>query len=188
MDKNDSTAHLRERLCTRLHMADIHAITAKAHADQSGNLCEAIFTLGGDKDNRVAYNALWCLSHLPRKHDGWLRTKHDEMIDRILVSHHDGHTRLLLTILERTYDPEKALRTDFLDFCLDTINSGMPCGHRMLCMKLAYAQCCRIPELLSEFRQVLEMTEDAPVSPGIASARRNILRRIAKADRHIGTT
>lgn len=185
MDIDDEISKLRNRLCNRLHMAEIRETIADVHADKSGTLREAIFALTGDKDNRVAYNALWCLSHLSRNHTGWLRTKHDEMIDHVLVSNHDGHIRLLLTVLERTYDPEKSLRTDFLDFCFESINSTMPCGHRMLCMKLAYAQCCHIPELLSEFRQVLELTEYGPVSPGITSARRNILRRMDREDRHV---
>lgn len=184
MDTNDDISKLRNRLCNRLHIGDVCRTATDAHVDKSGILREAIFALTKDKDDRVAYNALWCLSRLPRNHAEWLRTKHDEMIDHVHASRHDGHIRLLLTILERTYDSNESFRTDFLDFCLGNINSAIPCAHRMLCMKLAYAQCCRIPELLSEFRQVLELTVHGPVSPGITSARRKILHRIDKQNCH----
>lgn len=148
--------------------------------NEASPLREDILALTRDPDTRVAYNALWCLTHLPPTHAQWLRTHHTGLIDHLLASTHDGHKRLLLTLLERTYDSQQGepLRTDFLDFCLKGILSTMPCAHRMLRMKLAYAQCRHIPELLSELRQVLEMTEYGPASPGIVSSRRNILRRI----------
>lgn len=168
-----------------MHAREIDTIAALAHENGNEGLREDICRMATDENDRVAYNALWCLSHMPQSDAKWLRTKHDGMIDRLLACRNTSHRRLLLTLLERTFDPKAPLRTDFLDYCLDTINSTQPYAQRALCMKLAYAQCRAIPELLSELREVLELTAYGHSSPGILSARRNILK---KMDRHARNT
>lgn len=179
---NNNIHKLKERLCKRLRSGEIREIANDAHADTDGTFREDIFALSKDGDERVAYNALWCLTYMPARHSQWFRAKHPEMIDHLLTCQNTSHRRLLLTLLERTFDPKAPLRTDFLDYCLDTINSTLPYTQRALCMKLAYAQCRTIPELLSELREVLELTEYGPTSPGIISARRNIMRQMSRHD------
>lgn len=175
--------NLRKRLSERLHASEIQALASNADTCHDNTLREDLYTLTLDKDPRVAYNALWCLTYyMPARHSQWFRAKHPEMIDHLLTCQNTSHRRLLLTLLERTFDPKAPLRTDFLDYCLDTINSTLPYAQRALCMKLAYAQCRTIPELLSELREVLELTEYGPTSPGIISARRNIMRQMSRHD------
>lgn len=178
---------LRGRMAARMYIGEVRGMASLAHADREGHLREAMYRLAmdGNEDGRVIYNALWCLSYLPREDWQWLGTKHDEMIDRLLSSGHDGQRRLLLTMLERTYAPrEEDVRTDFLDFCLCSINSTLPYALRALCMKLAYIQCRNTPELLAELRQTIEFSYSGPVSPGIASARKNVLHKIQKQERN----
>lgn len=176
---------LRNRLEHRMHAGEIDEIASLAHENTNADLREDIFRMTMDENDRVAYNALWCLSHMPHSNAKWLRTKHNRMIDRLLACRNTSHRRLLLTLLERNFDTKAPLRTDFLDYCLDTINSTLPYAQRALCMKLAYVQCRAIPELLSELREVLELTAYGHSSPGILSARRNILK---KMDRHARNT
>jgi len=165
-----------------LHASEIQALASNVDTCHDNTLREDLYTLTLDKDLRVAYNALWCLTYMPARHSQWFRAKHPEMIDHLLTCQNPSHRRLLLTLLERTFDPKAPLLTDFLDYCLDTINSTLPYAQRALCMKLAYAQCRTIPELLSELREVLELTEYGPTSPGIISARRNIMRQMSRHD------
>ena len=70
---------------------------------------------------------------------------------------------------------------DFIDFCFETIQSSHePCSNRALCMKLAYEQCKYFPELLSELSNCLEIISTEPLSSGLKTARRNVMKKILK--------
>ena len=68
-------------------------------------------------------------------------------------------------------------RIDFLDFCLEEMMSiKEPPAVRTLSMKLAYEMCRNIPELLQEFRVLLDMMEPDLLEMSMRTARKNVLK------------
>lgn len=133
-----------------------------------------------DKDDRVAYNSLWILTHFPTADLRRLFPCRDRLIDRLLPCVHTGRRRLLLSLLNRLPVGEADIRTDWLDWCLAKINSSEPYGIRALCVREAYAQCRFYPELLAELRILLEMMGDTCPSPGLRCVRKKVLGLIGR--------
>ena len=89
--------------------------------------------------------------------------------------------RLMLNLLLRQPCAEDNVRTDFIDFCLTRLaDPKSPYAVRAQCIKLAYEQMIYWPELLNELRQTLDMISCEPLSPGLRSAWRQVMRRISK--------
>ena len=121
------------------------------------------------------------LSHFDLANNEWLYCKHDELIDRVMKEEHVGKCRLMLNILSRQQFEEEFLRSDFIDFCVSKITAcAQPDAIRAYCMKLAYEQMMFYPELLSELKMALDMLEQETLSPGLASAKRQILMKIKR--------
>lgn len=167
---------ITEALKGRLHVHDISRLCAECSQDPA--LTEALFALAGAPEDRIAYNALWTLTHFPpveiKRHPEW----RDRLIDMLLATRHIGRQRLLLTLLEKIPTLPEDTRTDYLDFCLAHINSTAPYAIRALSLKQAYAQCRPYPELLRELEAEIEMMDYGELSPGLLSARRQILKQL----------
>jgi hypothetical protein len=94
---------------------------------------------------------------------------------------HVGKRSLMLNLLLRQPFEEEFLRSDFIDFCVSKITAcAQPYAIRAYCMKLAYGQMKYYPELLSELKMALDMLEQETLSPGLASAKRQILMKIKR--------
>ena len=171
----------RERLSGRVTLDDIYEMCYLTQGEDNDRAKEALYLLVDDEDERVGYNALWVFAHFSLDDNEWLYSRRDELIEKLLACKHVGKRRLLLTLLERQPTTRDGVRVDYLDYCLSKINSGEPYGMRALCMKQAYAQCRHFLELMSELVGILGLLDDARLSPGLRSAKRNILRRIAKS-------
>lgn len=77
---------------------------------------------------------------------------------------------------------EESLRSDFIDFCIAKITAcSQPYAIRCYCMKLAYEQMKYYPELLEELRMALDMLEQEVLSPGMLSAKRQIMKKIKRS-------
>lgn len=173
------TYMLKDILQDRIGMEEIRVICSECIGRPNDSAKEELFGLIYDSDDRIAYNALWIFTHFPAAEIQWLSTKRDEFIDLLMSATHVGKRRLLLTLLDRLPVEKDQVRQDYLDFCLSAINSTEPYGIRALCMKQAFAQSRFYPELLHELELELEMTQYGELSPGIMSARKNIMKRIA---------
>lgn len=175
----NSYMDVSEILKGHLHVHDIRGICAECSQDPV--LAESLLALAAYPEDKIAYNALWTLTHLPpgeiKRHPEW----RDRLIDTLLATQHTSKQRLLLTLLEKMPSPPEETRTDYLDFCLTHINSTAPYAIRALSLKQAYAQCRPYPELLRELETEIEMMEYGELSPGLLSARRNILKKLRPA-------
>ena len=71
---------------------------------------------------------------------------------------------------------EDELRTDLLDFCFDHMMdiAEFP-GVQTLCMKLAYRMCNFYPELMEEFKRIVDAMEIDYYKPAVKGLRANIL-------------
>lgn len=175
----NKSINLSENLSGRLQMNIIHEICLLAKDDNS--LKEDIYNLAMGTDERIAYNALWILSHFDSVATKWLCQKQDEIIDHAISEKHVGKRRLLLSLLNNQSFHEDSLRTDFIDFCISKIPSAIePYAIRALCMKLAYEQCKFYPELLAELNTCLDMLSQEPLSPALKSTRKNIMKKIMR--------
>ena len=166
-------------LSHRLSMDGINDICLLVQGEQNHSLKEQLYQLTLDNDRRVAVNALWVFTHFALADNEWLYAKHDQLIDRCLNEKNATKLRLMLNLLLSQPYTEKDIRTDFIDFCLMRLTDPKsPYAVRALCIKLAYEQMRYWPELLNELRQMLEMISCEPLSPGLRSAWRQVMKKL----------
>ncbi|MCI7182987.1 MAG: hypothetical protein MSA05_02275 [Prevotella sp.] len=166
-------------LINRLSQSDIHELCALTQGERNNSLKEQLYQLTLDSDRRVATNALWVFTHFSAVDNEWLFAKHDQLIDRCLKEKDATKLRLMLNLLLRQPFDEEAIRTDFIDFCLTRLaDPKSPYAVRAQCIKLAYEQMRYWPELLNELRQMLEMISCEPLSPGLRSAWRQVMKKL----------
>lgn len=166
-------------LINRLSQSDIHELCALTQGERNNSLKEQLYQLTLDSDRRVATNALWVFTHFSAVDNEWLFAKHDQLIDRCLNEKDATKLRLMLNLLLRQPFDEEAIRTDFIDFCLTRLaDTKSPYAVRAQCIKLAYEQMRYWPELLNELRQTLEMISCEPLSPGLRSAWRQVMKKL----------
>ena len=178
----DTKPHdMKQKLIGRISMDNIHELCFLTQGEENNNRKEELYRLTFDEDNRVAFNALHVLSNFDLANNEWLYCKHDELIDRVMKEEHVGKRRIMLNLLLRQPFEEEFLRSDFIDFCVSKITAcAQPYAIRAYCMKLAYGQMKYYPELLSELKTALDMLEQETLSPGLASAKRQILMKIKR--------
>ena len=136
---------------------------------------EDLFQLLFDPDKRTSDNAAWVLTHLPKTADAWLAERQNILIDEAMRTASTTKRRLVMNLLERTtFDPDH-IRTDFLDFCFNTILSDEPVGVKSLAIKLAYMQSVHYPELLEEINATLRMMEPEELPAALKHLRGKML-------------
>lgn len=170
---------MKESLTNRLSQDELHELCALTQGEQNHSLKEQLYQLTLDNDRRVATNALWVFTHFALADNEWLYAKHDQLIDRCLNEKDATKLRLMLNLLLRQPYTEEDIRTDFIDYCLMRLTDPKsPYAVRALCIKLAYEQMRYWPELLNELRQTLEMISCEPLSPGLRSAWRQVMKKL----------
>ena len=170
---------MKESLTNRLSQDELHELCALTQGEQNNHLKEELYQLTLDNDRRVAINALWTFTHFALADNEWLYAKHDQLIDRCLKEKDATKLRLMLNLLLRQPFDEEDIRTDFIDYCLMRLTDPKsPYAVRAQCIKLAYEQMKYWPELLNELRQTLNMISCEPLSPGISSAWRQVMKRL----------
>lgn len=170
---------MKSLLSHRLSMDGINEICLLVQGEQNHSLKEQLYQLTLDNDRRVAVNALWVFTHFALADNEWLYAKHDQLIDRCLKEQDATKLRLMLNLLLRQPYTEEDIRTDFIDFCLMRLTDPKsPYAVRALCIKLAYEQMRYWPELLNELRQTLNMISCEPLSPGLRSAWRQVMKKL----------
>lgn len=138
---------------------------------------EELLDLLFNDDKRISDNAAWVMTHLPKTADTFLNERQGSLINEAMHTTSPSKRRLIMNLLERTTFTREQIRTDFLDFCLNTIVSNEPIGIRSLAIKLAYAQCIHYPELLTEFDNTLRMMDTTSLPPALKHLRRKMVGR-----------
>ena len=170
---------MKTLLTHRLSQSEIMQLCASTHGVRNNHLKEELYQLTLDDDRRVAVNALWTFTHFAAADNEWLYAKHDYLIERAITEQDVTKLRLILTLLLRQPFYEEAIRTDFIDFCLMRLaDPKSPYAIRALCIKLAYEQMKYWSELLNELRQMLDLISNEPLSPGLRSAWRQVIKKI----------
>ena len=170
---------MKESLTNRLSQDELHELCALTQGEQNNHLKEELYQLTLDNDRREAINALWTFTHFALADNEWLYAKHDQLIDRCLKEKDATKLRLMLNLLLRQPFDEEDIRTDFIDYCLMRLTDPKsPYAVRAQCIKLAYEQMKYWPELLNELRQTLEMISCEPLSPGLRSAWRQVMKKL----------
>ena len=170
---------MRQKLSHKLALSDILHISLLMQGKENDSRKEELYRLTFDKDERVAVNALWVFTHFDSINNEWLYTKHDDLIERVLIEPTVTKRRLMLGLLLRQPFEEDSLRSDFIDFCVSKITAcAQPYAIRALCIKLAYGQMKYYPELIAELKMSLDMLEQEALSPGLMSAKRQIMKKI----------
>ena len=161
---------LKTILSGRISGGDVKALA-------NGDFKEELFQLLFDEDRRTSDNAAWVLTHLPKTADAWLAERQYILIDEAMRTPSTTKRRLIMNLLDRTsFDPEN-IRTDFLDFCFNTMLSDEPIGVKSLAIKLTYAQSVHYPELLEEFNTALQMMEPEVLPAALKHLRGKMLKK-----------
>ena len=170
---------MKTLLAHRLSQSEIMQLCASTHGAHNNHLKEKLYQLTLDDYRRVAVNALWTFTHFAAADNEWLYAKHDQLIERAITEQDVTKLRLILTLLLRQPFDEEDIRTDFIDFCLARITDARaPYAIRAQCIKLAYEQMRHWPELLDELLQTLNMISCEPLSPGLRSAWKQVMKKI----------
>ena len=170
---------MKTLLTQRLSQSKIMQLCALTHGARNNHFKEGLYQLTLDDDRRVAVNALWTFTHFTADDNVWLFAKHDQLIERAITEQDVTKLRLILTLLLRQPFDEEAIRTDFIDFCLARLtDTRAPYAIRAQCIKLAYEQMRHWPELLDELLQTLNMISCEPLSPGLRSAWKQVMKKI----------
>ena len=170
---------MKTLLAHRLSQSEIKQLCALTQGEHNDNLKEELYQLTLDANRRVAINALWTFTHFAADDNVWLFAKHDQLIDRCLNEKDATKLRLMLNLLLRQPYTEEDIRTDFIDYCLMQLTDPKsPYAVRAQCIKLAYEQMKYWPELLNELRQTLELISCEPLSPGLRSAWKQVMKKL----------
>lgn len=170
---------MKTLLAHRLSQSEIMQLCASTHGARNNHLKEELYQLMLDDDRRVAVNALWTFTHFAVADNEWLYAKHDQLIDRCMKEQDTTKLRLILSVLLRQPFEKETVRTDFIDFCLARFTDARaPYAIRALCIKLAYEQMRYWSELLDELRQTLDLISCEPLSPGLRSAWKLVMKKI----------
>lgn len=170
---------MKTLLTHRLSQSEIMQLCALTQGEHNDNLKEELYQLTLDANRRVAINALWTFTHFAAADNEWLYAKHDQLIDRCLNDKDATKLRLMLNLLLSQPYTEEAIRTDFIDFCLARITDARASyAIRAQCIKLAYEQMKYWSELLDELRQTLDLISCEPLSPGLRSAWKQVMKKI----------
>lgn len=168
--------NFKEKLLHRLSLHEVQDITSSYESDADK---EALYALTFDANPRVSVNALWIFTHFDDLNNAWLYRYQDDLINRVMKEADVTKRRLILSLLLRQPFEEEKLRADFLDYCVHNITAcSQPYAVRAYCLKLAYEQMRFYAELLAELQTALEMLAQEPLSPGLASAKRQIEKKI----------
>ena len=129
-----------------------------------------------DADYHVARSALWGLTKASDDELSQLQGLLNELIVQAMQTENSSVRRLTLNVIERLELTEDDLRSDFLDFCMEHMVTGdeFP-GVQTLCMKLAYRMCNFYPELMEEFKRIVDAMEIDYYKPAVKGLRAKIL-------------
>jgi hypothetical protein len=163
-------SELKTLLSSRISGNDAKAL---AQADIKEELFQLLFA----SDKRTSDNAAWVLTHLPKTADPWLAERQDLLIDEAMRTSSTTKRRLIMNLLDRTPFESDHLRTDFLDFCFNTILSDAPVGVKSLAIKLTYAQSAHYPELLEEVNATLQLMEPDELPAALKHLRGKMLEK-----------
>jgi hypothetical protein len=137
-----------------------------------------LYSLSYDTDPKVAWRAAWICEKISYQFPEWFINKRSELAKRIIHCSNDGSKRSLLNILLHL-PVEEPISVEFLNFCLDHMLSPQePIAIQAQCIKMAYKLCQKEPELLPEFKYILENAELEFYSKGIQSTVRNTLEQL----------
>ncbi|WP_288155716.1 hypothetical protein [Phocaeicola sartorii] len=172
---------LRKILNKRLTKEDLYKMICLMQGGCGDPHKKLLYKLINDTEERISYNALWIFTHFSATDNKWLYKKKNDLINKAMITPHKGKLRLLLTLLQKQPITRNDLRTDYLNFCLTKINSTEPYAIRSLCIKQAYAQCRFYPELLTEFKNQIDIMKDNKMSPGMRATLKNIINQLSQS-------
>ena len=178
--------NLYTMLSQRIDMNDIEAIRVYTQGKENDARKEELYRVMMDDDGRAGGNAAWIFSHFTEEDNRWLFSKQQELIDAVMHTKSITKRRIMMVLLERQPFTEEGFRADYLDFCIAHMSMlEEPYGVRALCMKQAFVQCSLVPELLSELEVTLQLMDDNFLSPGLCTAKRNILKKMKRIRKNL---
>ena len=178
--------NLLDFLSNRIDMNDVEAICVYTQGKENDARKEELYRVMMDDEGRAGGNAAWIFSHFALAENEWLFSKQQELIEAVMCTKSATKRRLMMVLLERQPFTEEGFRADYLDFCIEHMAMmEEPYGIRAMCMKQAFVQCSLVPELLPELEATLQLMDDNFLSPGLCTAKRNILKKMKRIRKNL---
>lgn len=157
---------LEDRLSVKMSEHGVQYVRRVAADIDSPDALEELWRIAARGEGRVAFNALWVMTHLGPAGRAWLLSKRAPLVRMAMEAADSSRLRMVLSLLvDMPFDAD-AVDTVFLDFCLAKIPSAAEKpAVRASCVKLAFEMCRHWPELLGELGGVLQMLDDEPDIP-----------------------
>ncbi|MDE7419852.1 MAG: hypothetical protein K2N35_06560 [Muribaculaceae bacterium] len=164
---------IKSLLSNRLGKRELELIADWASNNEDN--INLLFSIAYGDNGKIGSNALWCMTHLKKNCNGWLQSKQDSLIDLLLKEEKTARKRMLLQLLREQRYKVEDIRVDFLDFCMNNINSECE-QYAIRCFSLYIAiKICRYyPELLDELKERISMLSRELLSPGMRCAVRKV--------------
>ncbi len=169
----DIMVDIKSLLSNRLGKRELELIADWASNNEDN--INLLFSIAYGDNGKIGSNALWCMTHLKKNCNGWLQSKQDSLIDLLLKEEKTARKRMLLQLLREQRYKVEDIRVDFLDFCMNNINSECE-QYAIRCFSLYIAiKICRYyPELLDELKERISMLSRELLSPGMRCAVRKV--------------
>ena len=115
------------------------------------------------------------------------RLSQSEIMQLCASTHGVRNNHLKEELYQLTLDDDRRVAVNalwtFTHFAVDDnvwlfADPKLPYAIKAQCIKLAYYQMCHWPELLDELRQTLDLISCEPLSPGLRSAWRQVMKKI----------
>ncbi len=168
--------NLKEKLSERLYRNFAEEFACRVMAEPE--IFPGLYALVFDGSPKTAWRAAWVCEKISCRFPEWFMDKRSELMRHIMQSTNHGSKRSLLSIL-LALPVEEPVPVEFLNFCLDRMLSPQePVAIQALCMKMGYELCRKEPELLPEYKYLLENAEPGFYSKGMQSVICNMLKRL----------
>lgn len=166
-----------DQLGGRYAGAGIKAMAHRLHNDEEGinAVCNIMLRC---EDIVKSRNAAWVLNNLPQSDKMiYLMSHYDELVSLAVLPNLPFRRGLVLSLLLDMQTSDN-YRGDLFDFCLLHLGDKRECDSSRACMiHLAAEICIFYPELSVELISCLDLLADE-LTPSVASARNNALRKL----------
>ena len=166
-----------------LSFSRIQFQTIQSSAIENPETFQTIFKLMFDKNEKVAWRAAWICEKISEKHPSFFTSQSIfQIIELATTTTYSGVLRLTLSTLLNLSLPEN-LPVEFINLCFDRMVSlRQTVAVQVLSMKILYEFTKQEPDFRTELKNILESIEPEEYTVGYKTARRNILKRLAKSE------
>ena len=145
---------------------------------ENPNKLEELWSIIEDGDSQMEMRASWALSKVVERDATKLDSLFNRMLNRLESTSNEGLRRNLLRSIYFSNLKKENFTVLFDLACKFVVDPCEPVAVRMFSMRIAHKIVLSVPELSSEFLQILESIEESITTSGLRSAYVNVISSI----------